>query len=460
MSEQNGQVLMEHIGCVPYDPEVFSYISWGQYIPHTYTNWREETLSWKKSCYIHANLSVFPVLVISGPDVLKLISYVSVNSYKNFPIGSTKHMIVCNDNGNIVDHGLVLRTGEEEVTTYLNPYFVLYHIDKGDFDVKVNEARIETPPEERSWVFQLAGPRTLEIVEQAAKEDIHDLKFMRFRDAYIAGHKIRVLRMGMGGSISYEIHGIGDQIGIDVYNELMRVGKAYDIVKLGVNQYMCQHTENGFPQSTLHFPGAALEDEGYVAFLRKNFANDYCLDSEAIPKGSLSTDIKDYFRNPIEVDWAHMVNFDHDFVGKAALEKVVANNPRKMVTLVWNPEDMAKVFMSFFEKGEEPYMEMPFPQDFGIMGAAENIYYQHQVLKDGKMVGVSMWRTYTLHYRETISICCIDAELAEIGTEVALVWGDIGQRQIEIRAKVERFPYLDLVPNKDFDLESIPHYQG
>jgi hypothetical protein len=51
---------------------------------------------------------------------------------------------------------------------------------------------------------------------------------------------------------------------------------------------------------------------------------------------------------------------------------------------------------------------MAFPHDFGIMGQAENRYFQHKVLKDGKVVGVSMWRTYTLYYRRTISLCCID----------------------------------------------------
>jgi len=288
---------------------------------------------------------------------------------------------------------------------------------------------------------------------------MHDLEFMRFRGAKIGSRDVRVLRMGMGGSLSYEVHCFGDDAGIEVYEELMRVGKDFGITKLGVNQYMCNHTENGFPQSTFHFPGGILDEPGYVEYM-KHIPDFYYDEAGSVPRGSLSRDIHDYYRNVIELGWEHMVDFDHEFIGKAALKEIAANRPRKMVTLVWNHDDLMKVFASYFEKGEEPYLDMPFPHDFGMMGPAENNFFQDRVLKDGKQVGVSMWRTYTLYYRETISICCIDPELAQVGTQVSLVWGDIGARQLEIRATVARFPYLDLPRNRDYDLTAIPAEMG
>lgn len=444
-------VMFEHISCVPYDPEVFSYVGWGQHIPHTYTNWRDETLSWKKDCYLGANLSCFPAMVVKGPDTLKFISDISVNSFKNFPVGSAKHQIMCTIKGNVMDHGMILRTGEEEVLMYSMPFYPLY-LAQDKYNIEVSD--------DNPYLFQLAGPKSLEILENVVQEDMHDLKFMRFKHCKIAGYEVRVLRMGMGGSLSYEIHGPRDE-GIDVYNEIWRVGQSYGLKKLGVNQYMCNHTENGFPQQTLHFPGAVLDDPGFIEYMKATnpdyYDESWTTGSE--PKGSWSTDIRDYYRNPLELGWGHMVKFDHEFVGREALEKIRDAGPRKMVTLVWNHEDIMKVFASYFEKDEEPYEDMAFPQDFGIMGPAENRFYQHKVLKDGKTVGVSMWRTYTLYYRETISLCCIDAELAEVGTDISLIWGNIGKRQLEIRAKVGRYPYLDLTPNKEFDLESIPRYK-
>lgn len=454
MSEsRQDAVVMEHMKCIPYDPEAFSYINWGEYCPHTYTNWREETLSWKKTCYLSTFLSAFPAMTISGPDAIRLISEVSVNSYRNFPIGSCKHMIVCSPKGNVIDHGLIMRVGEDTVESMITPFTLLYHAEKKKMDVHIEVQEGEN----RSWIFQLAGPRSLEIVEHVLKKDVHDLKFMRMSYHEAAGHPVRLLRMGMGGSLSYEIHGRGNDAGIDVYNEIMRVGKEYGIVRLGVNQYMCNHTENGFPQGGLHFPGAFLDDPDYVAY--RQTLDFYMHEEDSYPHGSQSTDIRDYYRNPYELGWGHMVKFDHDFIGREALEKIRDSRHRELVTLEWDKDDIMKVFASYFEEGEEPYEDMAFPQDFGIMGAAENHYYQHKVLKDGKVVGVSMWRTYTLYYRKTISLCCIDPEEAAIGNEVTLIWGGNGKRELEIKAKVARYPYLDLTPNKDFDIESIPHYQ-
>jgi glycine cleavage system aminomethyltransferase T len=42
-----------------------------------------------------------------------------------------------------------------------------------------------------------------------------------------------------------------------------------------------------------------------------------------------------------------------------------------------------------------------------------------------------------------ISLAYLDKELAAEGTEVTVLWGDVGHPQIEIRATVARFPYYN-----------------
>ena len=61
-----------------------------------------------------------------------------------------------------------------------------------------------------------------------------------------------------------------------------------------------------------------------------------------------SNDITDYYLTPYDLGYGPFVKFDHDFVGRAALEKMADNQKRKKVTLVWNGEDIARVFGSFF----------------------------------------------------------------------------------------------------------------
>jgi glycine cleavage system aminomethyltransferase T len=45
-------------------------------------------------------------------------------------------------------------------------------------------------------------------------------------------------------------------------------------------------------------------------------------------------------RTPVELRWERAMKFDHDFVGRAALEAEVAAPRRRVVTLRWNPEDV------------------------------------------------------------------------------------------------------------------------
>lgn len=68
---------------------------------------------------------------------------------------------------------------------------------------------------------------------------------------------------------------------------------------------------------------------------------------------------------------------------------------------------------------------------------------------DGKVIGYASAGHYSYYYREIISETVIDIDQAEIGNEVIVQGGDAGKRIKNIRARVERYPYLDLPDNKD-----------
>src|SRR5262249_10292514 len=82
-----------------------------------------------------------------------------------------------------------------------------------------------------------------------------------------------------------------------------------------------------FPQIRWSFiPFPAVPDERASAFISKflKFA------------GSVDpADLRARFRTPVEVGWHRMCKFDHDFLGRAALESEVANPKRTVVTLRW-----------------------------------------------------------------------------------------------------------------------------
>ena len=63
----------------------------------------------------------------------------------------------------------------------------------------------------------------------------------------------------------------------------------------------------------------------------------------ALAGSFVSDDIEDYYLSPWELGYGSFVKFDHDFIGREALEQVDVETQRKKVTLAWNGEDVAKI---------------------------------------------------------------------------------------------------------------------
>lgn len=453
---ENAIVHNEH---VPYDPNILLYSRWpgttNKMFPFICTNWIEESISWKKSCYISTYLSGFSVTRVKGPDAEKMMSETFINNFtlERFPVGKGKHIVACSSTtGNITGHGVCLRTAEDEFVlqgSALYP-FVPVKVKLGKYDIKQLE-----PEFPDGFVFQLAGPKSLEIVENVLKEDIHELAFKSFRPAVILGHSVRIVRIGMGGSLSYEIQGHKED-GHEIYKEILRIGKAYDLKRLGHLTYMCNHTENGFPQNYTHFIPAYAEDPELADFCKGDRGE---FNDDTILRGSMSDQgITAYYANPIEVGWKRTICWSKEFQGREALKQLVESNmTRSLCTLEWNPEDILNIFRAYYDKTPGLPDQMVYPQNFLFEGGA---LFSDKVMNDaGEMIGRSSGIVYTPYYKATISQGYILPKYNNPGMEVTILWGTAGTRQIPIRAKVTRTPYLDLDNNKEFDVNSIPRYK-
>jgi glycine cleavage system aminomethyltransferase T len=141
------------------------------------------------------------------------------------------------------------------------------------------------------------------------------------------------------------------------------------------------------------------------------------------------------------------VKFDHDFVGRQALEKM-GEPRRKKVTLVWNGEDFARVFGSLIGGvGDIPkYIDMP-------LANYATLPFD-KVVKDGKTVGLSTYTGYTYNERAMVSLGIVDSEHSEPGAEVTVVWGEEGRgskkptverhSQVQMQATVAAVPYAEV----------------
>jgi vanillate/3-O-methylgallate O-demethylase len=404
-----------------------------------FNGWKPESMSWKTGCYIHAGLSGPSQTTFSGPEAAEFLSSICINGFSNFPTGGSKHAIMLTDGGLIAAHALLQRDAEDRFRMFAVPPWAIYQATKSPFDVQFTVDDI--------YLFQIAGPTSLQTLERATGEDLRDIGFLRFRPTSVDGTPTEICRIGMSGTLAYELRGPIAQ-GPAIYDAVVRAGADLGIQRLGWRTYMVNHVEAGFPQLAWTFMFAAYEDPGYAAFAPA--------DDDALISGSVDpADMRARYRTPVELDW-RAARFDHDFIGRQALEAEVADPKRTIATLRWNPDDVIDIYASLLRPGEE-YKSLDLPTHPYSRGA--HAHADH-VVKDGTPVGISSGTIYSYYYREVISHCTIDTDLAEVGTEVIVKWGDFGGTIKDVRATVARYPYLDLQPNQTYDLSRIPAATG
>ncbi len=431
---------MGTIGAVPAYPDVPTYSTvFGNFHVWEGDGWQQESMSWKTSCYVAANLTGPMQATYRGPGAQELLSRLSINDVHTWPIGTSKHLVMPDEHGLVANHGLAIRDAEESFRQLASLPWPIFQAPRMGLDVEISVDEI--------FILQIAGPTSIQVIERLLGTSLRDLDFLAVRDISIAGTDVELdlelSRIGMVGTLAYEIRG-PLAAGPAVYDAVYRAGQDFGIKRLGWRTYAVNHTEGGFPQVNCTFLPSAVADEG--------FAQQFAGMLNTNHTGSIDpADARARFRTPQEVNWAWMARFDHDFLGREAVEAEAADPKRKTVILRWNHEDILDVFASQFEPGEEyKYIEFPCaPQQ--LAGGHADL-----VTKGDEPVGVSSAAVYSYYYREMLSQCAIDLEQSEIGTEVVLHWGDHGRRIKEIRATVERFPYIDLPSNRGYDLSDVP----
>lgn len=403
-------------------PPGYFTVRWG--LPE-YTDWMDESLSWKEACYI-GDWSFLWERRFRGPDVLRLFSDISVNSFAKFEVGQSKHVIHCNRDGKVIHEGILSRLDHEE--------FMLF--GRGTFwaDYTLRHGRYNASSEVDDWFnFQVSGPKSIYVIEKASGQSLRDVRFMHFGKIRIRGHEVLALRQGMAGELGYELQG-PKAYAQDVYEAILEAGREFGIRRLGGRTVFINHLEACFPTIITDYLPAIFGDDMREYLTEFRAAMPAYAVTFNIAGSFEADDISAWYRSPVELGWAKNVKFDHDFVGRKALEEEVAKPKRTMRTLIWNEEDVIDVYASLF-RGGEPYDFMDMPRD------QRGFMWADKVMKEGKLVGVATSRGYSFYFRQMLSLCVIDVEHSAPGTQVTVIWGQPGRPQKQIRATVAPAPY-------------------
>ncbi|WP_159585438.1 vanillate/3-O-methylgallate O-demethylase [Chelativorans xinjiangense] len=417
-------------------------------VPAEFTNWRDEQRAWRETAVLFDQSHHMAELMIEGPDALKLLSHLGVNSFANFSVDKAKQFVPCSHSGHVIGDVILFHLAENQyliVGRVPAINWVQFHGETGGYDVKLDRddrspARpMGKPVMRRRYRYQIQGPAAMKILEKLNGGPLPEVRFFNMDTIRIGGRTVRCLRHGMSGEPGLEVWGPYEE-GEEVRATILEAGAEFGIVPVGSRAYATNTLESGWIPSPL--PAVYTGDE--MKAFREWLPGDGYEGTGSIGGSFVSDNIEDYYLTPYEMGYGPFVKFDHDFIGREALEKIADQPHRRKVTFAWNADDVAKVFRSLLEPGIDSYKYIDLP----LSNYASSNY--DKVTKNGKTVGFSMFSGYSYNERSMLSLGTVDPDV-QIGDVLTLTWGEEGggtkkttvepHKQLEIRVKVSPVPY-------------------
>ena len=362
-----------------------------------FTNWRDEQRAWKETCALLDQSHHMTDLYVEGPDALKVFSDLGVNSFKNFKVNQAKQFVACNPHGYVIGDAILFYLDENKFNLVGRPpvhNWVQYNLEARGYKVLAerDERSAVNQGRRKTFRYQVQGPQAVRVMEKVTGKPVPDIKFFHMDEFQVAGRRVRALRHGMVGQPGWELFGPwadGDR----VRDAIIQAGQEFGIRQVGSRAYPTTCLESGWIPSPLPAIYTGAELKGYRQWLS---ATGY--EATASLGGSFyAEDITSYYLTPYDLGYAQFVKFDHDFVGRPALEKMASKPTRKKITLVWNGEDFTRIFGSLVAGGDiTKYVDLP-------LANYATLPYD-KISRGGKTIGISTYTGYTYNERAMISL--------------------------------------------------------
>lgn len=317
------------------------------------------------------DVSVERQVEITGPDAFRLTNLLTPRDLTKCAVGQGKYVIITAEDGGIVNDPVLLRLGENHFWLALADSDVLLWARGvacgSGLDVEIREPDVSP--------MQVQGPKSKELVARLCGDDVRDLKYYWFLEKEIDGIPVIVTRTGWTGEVGYELYLRDGSRGTDLWNRVMEAGEDLGIAPTG-------------PSDIRRIEAGIL-----------NYGIDMTLDT-----------------NPFEVGLGWQVDLEQeaDFIGRAALQRIEAEGPDRLLAGV----EIA---------GE--------PLDLNMT--------RWPVRADGPEVGFITSAVWSPRLERNIGYAMLPVERAELGTrlDVEVAEGDVRQSTVVPR------PFVD--PSKE-----------
>jgi len=188
---------------------------------------------------------------ICGKDAGKFLDLVYTNVFSSLKTGFCRYGLMLNEHGMVWDDGVTARINENHyhMTTTTGGAGRVYEWLEELHQTEWPEMEVFiTSITEQYAVATLNGPNSAKVLSKICKDidlDNEVFPFMTFRNGTVAGIPASVYRISFTGELSYEIN-VPSRYGLQLWQEIIKAGKEYDICPYGTETMHVLRAEKGF----------------------------------------------------------------------------------------------------------------------------------------------------------------------------------------------------------------------
>jgi sarcosine oxidase subunit alpha len=218
-------------------------------------------------------------LEIFGPDAAHFLDLMYVGTMSNLNPGQARYGLLLNENGIVVDDGIVARMGPQHY--WVNTTSAGVERTAAAFEewlqCEYTQLRVLVTPVTARWGnVTVAGPRAWDWLASVGFDPAlapSSMKHMTLRDSMLDGVALRVLRASFSGELGYEINVPADHVSA-LLHRLWERASEFGAVPYGIEALEILRTEKGFIHIGTDTDGTTLpQDIGFARAIERKAAN-------------------------------------------------------------------------------------------------------------------------------------------------------------------------------------------
>lgn len=240
--------------------------------------------SWREALAVRTTVGLFdgsPLgkIEVVGPDSAVFLDLMYVGTMSTLAVGHGRYGLLLNENGGIVDDGIVVRLSDQHFWVNTTSGGVERTVAAFDewLQCEFTKLRVAVIPVTAQWAnITVAGPRTwqlLQAMDFPAEFAPSAMKHMTMRQATMRGVPLRVLRASFCGELSYEIN-LPASHAQAWLERLWILGQPMGVAVYGVEALQILRTEKGYLHVGVDTDGTTQPgDVGFDRGIEKKAAN-------------------------------------------------------------------------------------------------------------------------------------------------------------------------------------------